>query len=216
MDRTERLLGLIASLLGTRELVSTDTIRGWFEQDYGNVSDEAFERKLERDKKEIVDLGIPLEWVPPDDDHDGGYRIARDETYLRAIDFDAEEMTTLHIACTGVLTQSEFPYHRDLERALDKIALLAEPDEVARARTAARRVLYNHPIQQKGPAVSAYLHEVSEALDARKRLRMTYHTLYSGDIAERTVDPYGMRCWHGRWAVVATTSGCFRSIAFAR
>lgn len=202
MDRTERLLRLIASLLDARELVSADTIRGWFPEDYGAASDDAFERKLERDKKEIVDLGIPLEWVPPGDDHDGGYRIDRDETYLRPIDFDSEELTALHIACTGVLTQSEFPYHRDLERALDKIALLAEPGEVDRARTAARRVLYNHPIQQNVPKMSTHLQAVTQAVDARKRVRMVYHTLYSGNITERTVDPYGMRCWRGRWAVI--------------
>ena len=44
MDRTERLLRLIFSLVNASELVPVATIRGWFPADYDAVSDEAFER----------------------------------------------------------------------------------------------------------------------------------------------------------------------------
>lgn len=202
MDRTERLLSLIVSLLDAREPVSAEAIRSWFPEDYGGVSDDAFARKLERDKAELVELGIPLRYVAADDGHDAGYVVDRAQTYLPAIDLDAEQLAALTIAGTGVLTQSEFPYHRDLQRALDKIAMLTEPDRMAGARAAARRVLLNHPVTQHDPALGARLQLVSEAVAASKRLRMVYHTLYSGEIKERTVDPYGLRCWRGRWAVI--------------
>lgn len=191
----------MSSLLAAREPVPVETIRSWFAE-YRDVSDDAFERKFERDKKEILDLGLALSYVPAGDGLEAGYKIERDRTFLSPIGFDAVEMAVVTIAGTGVLSQSEFPYHRDLERALDKIALVATPAGVAASRMAARRVLFNHPMQQSGPDVRSHLERVSAAVEAGKRLRMVYHTLYSGKVRERTVDPYGLRCWRGRWAVI--------------
>ena len=202
MDRTERLLSLIASLVDAREPVPVETIRSWFPDDYEDVTDEAFSRKFERDKADLIELGIPLRHVVAGDGLEAGYLVDRDETYLPAVDFDADELTALTIAVTGVLSQAEFPYHRDLQRALDKIAMLSEPERMAAARTAARRVQLNHPAQPHGPALSAHLKDISDAITERRRLRMVYHTLYSGEVRERTVDPYALRCWRGRWAVV--------------
>lgn len=202
MDRTERLLSLIASLLDAREPVPAATIRSWFPEDYGAVSDEAFERKFERDKAVLVDLGVPLRFVHGDDGCDDGYVVDEGELYLPEIDFDAEALATLYMAGNGLLTQSEFPYHRDLARALDKIALRLEPDRVGRARAASRRVLVNHPVQQQTPGLETRLERVSEAIAGRQPLRLVYHTLSSGEVTERRVDPYGLRCWHGRWALI--------------
>lgn len=166
------------------------------------MSDEAFERKFERDKAALVDLGIPLRFVHGDEGTEDGYVVDREETYLPALELDAEELATLYIAGDGLLSQAEFPYHRDLERALNKIALRVEPERIARARTAARRILLNHPVQPRTPGLDETLELVSHAVAERRRLRLVYHALYSGETSEREVDPYGLRCWQGRWALV--------------
>src|SRR5256885_12570402 len=78
MDRTERLLDLVALLLDAPEPVSFADLREAFPDDYGGGRESA-ERKLERDKAELLQLGVPLEFVPPglDDEREvGGDRIA--------------------------------------------------------------------------------------------------------------------------------------------
>src|ERR671938_1116951 len=84
MDRTERLLDLVALLLGATEPVPFSELREAFPKDYGGPR-EAAERKLERDKAELLQLGVPLEFVPAsleDERELGGYRIDRAAFFL--------------------------------------------------------------------------------------------------------------------------------------
>ena len=84
MDRTERLLDLVALLLDAREPVPFSDLREAFPDDYGGARESA-ERKLERDKAELLLLGVPLEFVPPSVEHgreSGGYRIDRAAFFL--------------------------------------------------------------------------------------------------------------------------------------
>jgi len=59
MDRTERLLDLVAVLLGASEPIPFAELRESFPDDYGGPR-EAAERKLERDKAELLQLGVPI------------------------------------------------------------------------------------------------------------------------------------------------------------
>jgi proteasome accessory factor B len=70
VNRTERLLDLIAYLVNAARPVPLDDIREAFPEDYGGDSDESARRKFERDKAELVQLGIPLRYVGPVDDVD--------------------------------------------------------------------------------------------------------------------------------------------------
>ena len=84
MDRTERLLDLVALLLDAPEPVPFSDLREAFPDDYGGGRESA-ERKLERDKAELLQAGVPLEYVPPslEDGRDaGGYRIDRAAFFL--------------------------------------------------------------------------------------------------------------------------------------
>src|SRR2546426_8465828 len=84
MDRTERLLDLVALLLDAPEPVSFSDLREAFPDDYGGGR-EAAERKLERDKAELLQLGVPLEFVPPsleDGRELGGYPLHRGPVFL--------------------------------------------------------------------------------------------------------------------------------------
>src|SRR5204862_353364 len=67
VDRTERLLNLVALLLGSREPVPFSEIREAFPDDYGGPRDAA-ERKLERDKAELLTIGVPVEVLEPNAD----------------------------------------------------------------------------------------------------------------------------------------------------
>ena len=79
MQKAERLLDLAAFLLRAAEPVSWREIQEQFPADYGG-SEEAAVRKFERDKAELLELGIPVRWVSQDEDLPAGYLIDRAAT----------------------------------------------------------------------------------------------------------------------------------------
>src|SRR5204863_444508 len=75
---------LVALLLNAREPVSFAELREVFPDEYGGPRANA-ERKLERDKAELIQIGVPIEYLEPErlDDRDlGGYRIDRKAFFL--------------------------------------------------------------------------------------------------------------------------------------
>ena len=76
-DRSKRLLDLVMILLGTRTPVTYREIREQFPA-YQTVNAEAGLRAFERDKADLLELGVPIRYVTPDEDdslEDGGYVI---------------------------------------------------------------------------------------------------------------------------------------------
>src|SRR5919204_536383 len=138
MDRTERLLDLVALLLDAAQPVSFADLREAFPDDYGGPRDAA-ERKLERDKAELLQLGVPLEFVPAslDDERElGGYRIDRAAFFLPDPRLLPEEAAALYAAGSAALTMRDFPFAHDLQHALRKISLAgATPAPQSAARS---------------------------------------------------------------------------------
>ena len=125
MDRTERLLDLVALLLDAREPVSFAELRELFPEEYGGPRASA-ERKLERDKAELLQLGVPLEYVEPrklEDRELGGYRIDRKAFYLPDPKLLPEEAAALYAAGAAALSGHDIPFAQDLMFALRKISL---------------------------------------------------------------------------------------------
>ncbi len=126
MEKTERLLDLVALLLDAREPVSFAELREVFEE-YGGPRGAA-ERKLERDKAELLQLGVPVEYVEPRhlEERDlGGYRIDRAAFYLPDPRLQPEESAALYAAGAAALAARDFPFAQDLMVALRKISLAA-------------------------------------------------------------------------------------------
>jgi proteasome accessory factor B len=207
VNRTERLLDLIASLLHAQRPVPFEEIRDWFPGDYGEpTSLEAARRKFERDKADLLQLGIPLRYVEPDDDEDlaGGYVIDREQFFLPALALSPDENAVVYLAGLALLDQPTFPYREALEMALRKMELRAEPTG-ARASTEAAalggRVLIDHAAGDSGETAER-LRILEDALLRRKRVQFAYQARYNGREAEREVDPYGLFCRQGHWALV--------------
>ena len=82
--RTERLLNLLTLLLNARRPMSLREIRELDEFDaYRTEDPKSGERAFERDKAALVELGIPLRWVAPEQDEEeeggqGGYVVDRE------------------------------------------------------------------------------------------------------------------------------------------
>jgi|GEM_PF-171802 len=214
MDRTERLLDLVALLLAASEPVSFAELRESFPKDYGGAR-EAAERKLERDKAELVGLGVPIEFAPSTDDRElGGYLIDRKAFFLPDARLLPEENAALYAAGAAALAAHDFPFAQDLAHALRKISLSggsspqqAVPGAVESAlgSAAARRLLIVRP---GDPARAGKLKALSGAVLRRKRVHLTYQGAPSLDgrarpeRTEREVDPYGLAFRAGAWRLV--------------
>ncbi|HCF60388.1 MAG TPA: WYL domain-containing protein [Myxococcales bacterium] len=194
MDRTERLLDLIALFLDAKEPVSPAELREVF-PDYGQCSKEAFERKFERDKSELAELGVNLDYQPPGNEELGGYRL-RDGYYLPEVSFTPEELAVLFAAGSAALASGAFPGRADLGHALRKIAFGAPGGPVGGSP---------HLFAELGKATAeagARLETLWGALLARKRVRLSYRALGRDEQTEREVDPWGMCLRRGVWILV--------------
>ena len=200
MDRTERLLDLVALLLGASEPIPFAELRESFPDDYGGPR-EAAERKLERDKAELLQLGVPIEFVPPkyEDGRDiGGYRIDRSAYFLPAPGFEPEEAAALYAAASAALAAGDFPFAHDLAHALRKLSVAGQRS-ASGGEAAARGLLVVRP---GDPGRSAKLTALADAVARRKRVHLRYRAQATREVTERDVDPYGLAFRHGAWKLV--------------
>src|SRR5438067_4652120 len=205
MEKTERLLDLVALLLDAREPVSFAELRELFPEEYGGRRDAA-ERKLERDKAELLQLGVPIEYLQPsrlDERELGGYRIDRQEFFLPDPKLLPEEAAALYAAGAAALAARDFPFTHDLQHALRKISL-AGSGEPAVAVAAARRLLVVRPGDAQRAAA---LRQLADAVARRKRVHIEYDAPPSldgkpGERTGRDVDPWGLAFRGGAWRMV--------------
>ncbi|MGE5048408.1 MAG: helix-turn-helix transcriptional regulator [Deltaproteobacteria bacterium] len=203
MEKTERLLDLVALLLDAREPVSFAELRELFPDEYGGSRASA-ERKLERDKAELLELGVPVEYVEPerlDERELGGYRIDRKAYFLPDPQLLPEEAAALYAAGAAALDARDFPFAQDLRHALRKISLASATQA---ASAAARRLLVVRP---GDPQRAPKLRLLGDAVARRKRVRIVYQKPPGldgkpGERTERDVDPWGLAFRGKAWRLV--------------
>ncbi len=209
MQKAERLLDLAAFLLRAAEPVSWREIQEQFRDDYGG-SEEAAIRKFERDKAELLEIGIPVRWTSNDEDLSPGYLIDRDEFYLPNLELAPEDLALLYLAGSAALAEGIFPYARDLAHALNKLSFAARaPGASETAALAARTLSRGDEGEASGPArsgdggsIARKLEELSAALAMKKRVHLSYLGAERGALTERDVDPYGLYQSGGTWFLV--------------
>jgi proteasome accessory factor B len=218
VTRTERLLDLLALLVNARRPIPFSEIRQAFPADYGEGSLDSARRKFERDKRELVDVGLPIEWVAPASEEDeedaadegGGYLVDRRRAFLPELRLAHDEITLLYLAGLASAADPTSPYAEALRLALQKIELTAGPPpagaprglHIDRSRSLASTGVESAP----DAAVRARLALVTDAAHRRKRLSATLLLGLDGrGSAEReaTLEPYGLFWRKGRWTLVA-------------
>ena len=201
MQKAQRLLDLAALLLRAAEPVSWREIQEQFSEDYGG-SEEAAIRKFERDKAELLDLGIPIRYHAGDEDLGAGYLVDKDEFYLPDLKLAPEDLALLYLAGSAALAGGAFPYARDLAHAMNKLAFAARAagaSEVA-AQTAQR--LARGPPEEEPPPAGDWLEDLSRAVAAKKRVHLVYAGAERREVTSRDVDPYGLFQKGGAWFLV--------------
>jgi proteasome accessory factor B len=191
--RTERLVNLVICLLSTRRFLTAAQIAQTVPGYEHNLDDprehEAFQRKFERDKAELRELGVPLETGTASVfDAEPGYRIARRDYALPDIPLEPDEAAAVGIA-------ARLWRHAGLAAAASS--------GLAKLRAAGVDVdphatLGVEPVVTVDPAFEPLTGAVRE----RSAVTFEYRVPEDDAPASRRLQPWGVVCWRGRWYVV--------------
>ncbi|HEX6969705.1 MAG TPA: WYL domain-containing protein [Micromonosporaceae bacterium] len=205
-SRTERLVNLVICLLSTRRFLTAAqiaaTVPGYEHDPDDPRAHEAFQRKFERDKAELRELGVPLETGTASVfDTEVGYRIARREYALPDIPLEPDEAAAVGIA-------ARLWQHAGLAAAASS--------GLAKLRAAGIDVdphatLEVEPVVTVDPAFAA----LAAAARERRTVVFDYRVPEQDAPSRRRLQPWGVVCWRGRWYVVGhdldrVATRCFR------
>ena len=211
-DRSKRLLDLVMILLRARTPVTYRDIREQFPA-YQTLNVEAGLRAFERDKADLLDLGVPIRYVTPDEDdslEDGGYVIDLKRFKMPEVHLTRDEISALVLAASVAHAMPGGTYPKIVDLALKKLAfdlpeLPDTPTEFPRPTSNAPTVLVHFPEKKQDPA-RPELGEIYATLEAatrlRKRVSMKYQAATNGMVSTREIDPYAMVYREGAWLVV--------------
>ena len=183
--RTERLLNLLFVLLNSNTPLTAKQIRDRVPGYVGN--DEAKERKLERDKADLLALGIPLETKPVDLFHDDvvGYIIDRKNWLMPEILLTSEERTYLSLAASAWQSAQLSAAAKQAVRRIDA----QESDEL--------------PVVPVSLAKGRrHIAEILEGITDNKTVAFDYVGLVDANPVRRTVDPWRALLHSGHWYLI--------------
>jgi proteasome accessory factor B len=215
-DRSKRLLDLVVLLLGARHPVPYREIKEQFRA-YQTSQEDAGLRAFERDKADLVELGVPLRYVTPEDDdsiEEPGYVVDLRRYRLPPIQLTPAEVAALVLAGSVAHAASGTTYDEVVSLALKKLALdQPHPDTpggpgrpAPRPAAPVEPVLVHFPKAHASSPGGAALDERLALLEGatvnRKRTTLRYVSAGSGEAATREVDPYGLVYKEGHWLLV--------------
>lgn len=187
--RAERLVNLVIALLSTRQFLTAEHIRETVAGYAEAASEGAFFRMFERDKVELRELGIPLETGKSSAfDSTDGYRIARRDYELGEIDLAPDEAAAIGLA---VRLWDSPELSGQANGALVK--LRAAGIDVDHSATG--------PVQPRMRAEPAFAPLLTAVQEARP-VRFAHRRSSSPERTQRTIEPWGVVSWRGRWYVV--------------
>ncbi len=214
-DRSKRLLDMVMLLLQSRIPVSFRQIRDQF-VDYQTANAEAGLRAFERDKADLLELGVPIRYITPEEDDsldEGGYVIEWRAYQMPPLQFTPEEISALVMASSMALAAPGGSYPKIVDLAVKKLAFdLPEtadtPGGLLREVTATEKssVLYHFPEANEDPKTkrkqSDWFAQMERAVQLRKRVSVEYQSISSLETSKRDVDPYGLIYQQGVWLLV--------------
>ena len=209
-DRSKRLLDLVMILLGARTPVTYREIREQFPA-YQTLNAEAGLRAFERDKADLLELGVPIRYITPDEDdslEDGGYVIDLKRFKMPEVRLTPDEISALVLAASVAHAMPGGTYPKIVDLALKKLAfdLPDEPDTptVFPRPQGPAPVLVHFPEKRlpARPELGEIYATLESATRLRKRVTITYDSAGTGVTSKRDVDPYGLVYREGAWLCV--------------
>jgi proteasome accessory factor B len=196
----------VICLLSTRRFLTAAqiaaTVPGYEHNPDDPRDHEAFQRKFERDKAELRELGVPLETGTASVfDAEPGYRIAAREYALPDIQLEPDEAAAVGIA-------ARLWQHAGLAAAASSglAKLRAAGIDIDPSAT-----LGVEPVVTVDPAFAP----LTTAARDRRTVAFDYRVPEGDAPTSRRLQPWGVVCWRGRWYVVGhdldrEATRCFR------
>ena len=196
----ERLMNLVAFLLASGEPVPFSTIRKTVVGYNDLAREDAVEKRFDRDKKELREIGIPVEYVASDEQGRDGYFIPRDEYFHHEVDLTLDEASLL-VLLGNSARQGNDAIHSNLRSALLKMAIDSPLQEEVANAIGQRRV-HAFSRGKKDRAVLDNLDKLVAAVANRKQVKFKYKKVEGRQVTERIVHPYGLGYHEGEWYLV--------------
>ncbi|MFC1707609.1 helix-turn-helix transcriptional regulator [Planctomycetota bacterium] len=209
ISKIERVLNLVSYLLKERRPVPWREIAGKVVGYDDKTDQKSLERRFERDKAALKDLGIPIRFYPPGVYESEGYMISREHCFLDTLELLPHEVALLNLLSElGVRTGERSP---ELLSALQKLRFDETPSYVQQPAGAG---------DEDGGGVSAWrrsvlrldkvasvrsdpnVERITQAVLTSTAASFTYYAISSGETRQRTVDPYGLGFARGNWYLV--------------
>ncbi|MEE1621206.1 helix-turn-helix transcriptional regulator [Zafaria sp. Z1313] len=192
--RTEKLVSLTYALLSRRSGYTKDELRVRVD-DYQGLDQEAFDRKFERDKTSLRQLGVPLDVVSgeplfEEDQQEARYRILPENYRLPEVSFTAEEALALGLAAKVWKDPT-------IEAAAARAVVRLGGDRIGEAEAAAAFETFEARLHAGDEALEDLLHATWE----RVRVGFTYRAV-DGAESRRRVEPWGLGNRFGHWYLV--------------
>lgn len=214
-DRSKRMLDLVMLLLRARAPVTFREIRSQFPS-YQTANIEAGLRAFERDKADLLELGVPVRYITPDEDssvEDGGYVIELKKYRLPEVHLTTDEISALVLATAVARAVPGNSHARICDLALRKLAFdypepdtpLAWPPQASDlAEPTHEPVLVHFPegTSDAERELSDRFAMLEGATRRRKRVSLTYKNASNGRVQSRDLDPYGLFYRDKSWLVV--------------
>jgi proteasome accessory factor B len=196
ISKVERLLNLVIALLSTRSFITAERIRATVSGYADSPSDEAFSRMFERDKNELRDLGIPLETGRVSAlDPTEGYRINREAYALAPVELTPDEAAAVAMATQLWESPEMVTVTQGALLKLRAAGVDVDAPESAVAITTSASL----PGLRGSEGVLKIL---LAAIDAGQAVRFQHRSSRSEPYTDRTLEPWGVVTYRGRWYVV--------------
>jgi predicted DNA-binding transcriptional regulator YafY len=157
IGKTERILNLVSFLLKERRPAPWREIAGRV-VGYDDGSDpKSLERRFERDKAALKEMGIQVEYYPPGAHEREGYMIPREACFLDRLELLPHEAALLNLVTELALRKGGSGFSGDLMSALQKLRFDAGAGEI--------------PVRRPAPPPDAAASNTAGAPPPRKRGR---------------------------------------------
>ena len=200
VPKFERLMNLVAFLLASPEPVPFSTIRKTVVGYNDLAREDAVEKRFDRDKKELREIGIPVEYTPSDERGRDGYYISRDEYFHHELQLTAEEATLLVVLANAARAGND-AINANLRSALLKMAIDSPLQEEVQNAVATSR-MHAFSRGKRDRAALDNLDTLVAAVADRRTVKFLYRAANSRATTKREVHPYGLGYREGEWYLV--------------
>ncbi|MFI5403315.1 MAG: helix-turn-helix transcriptional regulator [Planctomycetota bacterium] len=200
VPKFERLMNLVAFLLASPEPVPFAVIRKLVVGYSDLAREDAVEKRFDRDKKELREIGIPVEYVQSDEQGRDGYYIPREQYFHTELDLDEDEAAVLVMLANSARGGND-AISSNLRSALLKMAIDSPLQEEVANAISQRRV-HSFTRGRRDRAVLDNLDRLVAAVAGRRVVKFRYRKMDSKKVTERLVHPYGLGYREGEWYLV--------------